>query len=57
MKSVDLVDIEDRLALITKYADGLTDCLSDEGWSLAYCIREMAKGDMTPAEAEAWMES
>lgn len=44
------------LAKIAEYADGLTDFLSGEGWSLAHCIREMAKGELSPEEADARME-
>lgn len=43
------------LAKIAEYADALCDH-SFEGWSLAHCIREMAKGRLSPTEADARME-
>lgn len=55
MNTVDLGDINERLAKIAEYADGLTDFLGDEGWSLAYCIREMATGKLSPAEADEFV--
>jgi hypothetical protein len=46
-------DRTERLALIVELADALTNH-GGEGWHLAYAIRELAKGYMTPAEAIIW---
>ena len=47
-------DASGLLEAIARFADALTDTLSGDSWHLAYAIREMAEGRMTPTEADVF---